>query len=291
MISYRNSFTLHNRLYLWQVLSQIVQNEKSIKRHLLKWLMRLLGKLKGLDFLMSTRLERLVVLVSSGSTATIRNTSSKQLSLIIKQYPQELYPLLHLLYPFIYSSSYDTRLSLSFCLHAISCIIQFNPLNLQYTEYATENPAKDSAVDKDQKMVDLLLDFNQFDLINVLEKGSQLLSSAGKEFDSEIVESDPHKRLLLQKSLLKERLGLASSFVELDLVAEDVPVPIKSEVVEDPFAGLSARERNQLKRKLKQAEKNRSHSQSSTVKKAKYEGGTAIYAFDLIENTLLIKSK
>ena len=142
------------------------------------------------------------------------------------------------------------------------------------------------------------LRFDQFELASVLLHGKLLLGSAGKEYDIDFSDMTPHERLELQRRNLKERLGLASQFMDgigliliritirflltifflqVDLVDDTdldtkhvksntakttkspSPSPSSSSisiaqtpaVAELNMAGLSARERNMLKRKLK----------------------------------------
>lgn len=149
------------------------------------------------------------------------------------------------------------------------------------------------------------LQFDQFDLASVLLHGKLLLGSAGKEYDIDFSDMTPQERLELQRRNLKERLGLASQFMDgkrsqrdlvtiisakavyifysvVDLVDDTdletkqlksatnkpskspSPSPSSSSsaiaaptpaVAEINMAGLSARERNMLKRKLKQESK------------------------------------
>ncbi|KAG2237713.1 hypothetical protein INT48_009651, partial [Thamnidium elegans] len=118
------------------------------------------------------------------------------------------------------------------------------------------------------------LQFDQFDLASVLQHGKLLLGSAGKEYDIDFSDMTPQERLELQRRNLRERLGLGHQFMDVDLVDEldletkqikiqqtkssksPSPSPSTSTaptpaVAEINMAGLSARERNMLKRKLK----------------------------------------
>jgi TATA-binding protein-associated factor len=63
-------------------------------------------------------------------------------------------------------------------------------------------------------MLDGLLSFSTLDIDVVLERGQPLLSSAGKEFDADLSDLDPKERLVIQKKRLKERLGLATQFMD-----------------------------------------------------------------------------
>jgi TATA-binding protein-associated factor len=62
------------------------------------------------------------------------------------------------------------------------------------------------------------LQFDQFDLSSVLLHGKLLLGSAGKEYDVDFSDMTPQERLELQRRNLKERLGLASQFMDGTIV-------------------------------------------------------------------------
>lgn len=163
---------------------------------------------------------------------------------------------------------------------------------------ATDSTA-DEKMDIDQEQDVHKLRFNQFDLASVLQHGKLLLGSAGKEYDIDFSDMTPQERLELQRRNLKERLGLASQFMDgmcnllgkgpkpyhanhllfyiVDLVDDadldsnksnhatkamtksPSPSPSSSTTAAAPtpavaeinMAGLSARERNMLKRKMK----------------------------------------
>ncbi|OMJ07228.1 TATA-binding protein-associated factor [Smittium culicis] len=118
--------------------------------------------------------------------------------------------------------------------------------------------------------------FNDFDVDIVLNSSKTLLASGGEEFDLDLLDSasDPQARIDRQKSLMQEKLGITSQFVEGDFIEEsdfisnnidlkpkqikkpkiynDTPTPPPLQVDMDK---LSARERNALKRKLKRDQK------------------------------------
>lgn len=72
----------------------------------------------------------------------------------------------------------------------------------------------DGNMDVDQEQDVHKLRFNQFDLASVLQHGKLLLGSAGKEYDIDFSDMTPQERLELQRRNLKERLGLASQFMD-----------------------------------------------------------------------------
>lgn len=219
---------------------------------------------------MATRLDRLVLLLDTGSTTAVRRTAAQQLGEIQKQHPGELYNLLSRVVVHLRSKAWDTRLAAGQALEAIAANVPaWNP------------PNDDNEMNLDEEQDMHKLQFDQFDLASVLQHGKLLLGSAGKEYDIDFSDMTPQERLELQRRNLKERLGLASQFMDVDLVDDTdldtkqlkavankpskspSPSPSSSSAAATPtpavaeinMAGLSARERNMLKRKLKQESK------------------------------------
>ena len=58
-----------------------------------------------------SRLDRLVVLLETGSTSFIRNTAADQLSDLAKSHPEDILNLLARVYPFLKSSKWETRIA------------------------------------------------------------------------------------------------------------------------------------------------------------------------------------
>ncbi|KAI7862134.1 hypothetical protein BDF14DRAFT_1746376 [Spinellus fusiger] len=215
-----------------------------------------------------SRLDRLVLLLDTGSTAAVRRTAAQQLGEIQKQHPGELYNLLSRVVVHLRSKAWDTRWAAGLALEAIAANVPvWDPIDSQdINEASLEDTHK--------------LNFHQFDLASVLAHGKLLLGSAGKEYDIDLSDMTPQERLELQRRNLRERLGLGSQFMDDDLdletrikpkhnpriqVGSPTPSPSSSSssmatpsapvtpaVAEVNMAGLSARERNMLKRKMKQ---------------------------------------
>ncbi|KAI7103757.1 hypothetical protein KC352_g30255, partial [Hortaea werneckii] len=57
----------------------------------------------------TSRLDRLVTLLETGSTQLIRNTAAQQLADVQKNHPDELFNLLTRVVPYLRSPSWDTR--------------------------------------------------------------------------------------------------------------------------------------------------------------------------------------
>ncbi|KAI8096669.1 uncharacterized protein BX664DRAFT_324574 [Halteromyces radiatus] len=223
---------------------------------------------------MATRLDRLVLLLDTGSTSAIRRTAAQQLGEIQKQHPGELYNLLSRVVVHLRSKAWDTRWAAGQALEAIATNVpSWEPLETLCDPSSSTTP---NDINK--------LRFDQFDLASVLQHGKPLLGSAGKEYDIDFSDMTPQERLEMQRRNLRERLGLGSQFMDVDLL-DDTDLDTKKKVKSSPsaspspststtssstttastpvtqtptpviqeinMAGLSARERNMLKRKMK----------------------------------------
>jgi TATA-binding protein-associated factor len=147
-----------------------------------------------------SRLDRLVLLLDTGSTNTVRTSAAKQLGVIQKQHPDELYPLLTRVLVHLDSKQWETRVAAG---QAIESICESVPL----WDPQTITPTTD------EKLTGLLT-FDTLDLNKVMARGSPLLSSEGNEFDVDLSELDPKQRLEMQKKRLRERLGLGTEFMD-----------------------------------------------------------------------------
>ncbi|CAA21270.2 TATA-binding protein-associated transcription initiation factor Mot1 [Schizosaccharomyces pombe] len=87
---------------------------------------------------MTTRLDRLVVLLDSGSTSVVRETAAKQIGDIQKVHPDELYNLLGRVVPYLKSKNWDTRVAAA---KAIGGIVENVPV---------WNPNRTSPVKKEE---------------------------------------------------------------------------------------------------------------------------------------------
>ncbi|KAG2224833.1 hypothetical protein INT45_008015, partial [Circinella minor] len=231
-------------------------------------------------------LDRLVLLLDTGSTASVRRTAAQQLGEIQKQHPGELYNLLSRVVVHLRSKAWDTRWAAGLALEEIAANVEsWNPIDEPSIKQEGES---NEGLKEDEDTLHKLA-FAQFDLASVLAHGKLLLGSAGKEYDIDFSDMTPQERLELQRRNLKERLGLTSQFMDVDLVddadlvtskksvgnkesssrkSSPTPSPSSSSiqqpqqppqqqppptpaVAEINMAGLSARERNMLKRKMK----------------------------------------
>ncbi|KAJ6119556.1 hypothetical protein N7523_003836 [Penicillium sp. IBT 18751x] len=238
---------------------------------------------------MTSRLDRLVTLLETGSTQLIRNTAAQQLGDVQKQHPDELFNLLGRILPYLRSKSWDTRTASA---RAIGLIVSnadvYDPNEddgLQITSAADEDEVEIKSEIKSEDhtpLADGSLRLDTLDIASILKYGKRLLGSAGKEYEYSLASMDPAARLQHQKKTLMGRLGLAGEYVEEELIditepalKPETPAPKKEvaatvisrenalqdlaarrpsspgDIAKDE-SGLSKRQLNQLKRKNKQ---------------------------------------
>ncbi|KAJ3027148.1 UNVERIFIED_CONTAM: btaf1 RNA polymerase II, B-TFIID transcription factor-associated, 170kDa [Siphonaria sp. JEL0065] len=216
---------------------------------------------------MSSRLDRLVLLLDTGSTGVVRSTAATQIGEVQRQHPGELYNLLARVVVHLRSKSWETRSAAAQALAAVAAHVA-----------AWEPGSVSSNEGQPQEADDDRLAFSGFDIAAVVANARPLLSSGGKEFDVDLASLSAKDRVLKQKQLVKQRLGIGieARFMDVDLV-NDNDLTVKLESAASPAArevpkqlleigkasssdnmeGLSARERNALKRKAKlEAKKN-----------------------------------
>ncbi|CAM6053407.1 unnamed protein product [Sphagnum tenellum] len=198
---------------------------------------------------MSSRLDRLFVLLASGSTASTRSLAAKQLSGLVKSLPGELPTILAHLHPLLRSGQWDTRLA---SVEAIEAILKELP---KWNPLATKNEAdvKEEAESK-QEASKIRLKFSTFDVDRLLCESESLTASQGQEFAA-MEEEQPsdvgEQREALNKTLgldVAARLGVETDdiFSNDDLAAGRAP----SSAAVNGHGLVSARERNRMKRAL-----------------------------------------
>ena len=148
---------------------------------------------------MASRLDRLVVLLETGSTTLVRTTAAQQLADIQRQHPHELYNLLARVAPYLRNREWECRVAAGKAIGGIAeNVAQWDPnaedsMQDVKTETALEDIKEESDVklegsdasmslDRNTENNDEELCFTKFDPINVLRNGQKLLGSAGKVF-------------------------------------------------------------------------------------------------------------
>lgn len=193
------------------------------------------------------RLDRLFILLESGSSAVTRRAAAKQIGEIQKLYPQELHTLLNRLIGYLYSTSWETRIAAAQAVEAIlSNVPEWKPelyassssslaikKEIKKEESTTadeENSCQSNASSSATTITsnsansdyykERYLSFAEFNLEQVLKKGARLIGSEGIEFDfNDDAKSDSQgaggdnaaERLSRQRALLNEKLGLTQA--------------------------------------------------------------------------------
>ncbi|KAI0220992.1 TATA-binding protein-associated factor mot1 [Massospora cicadina] len=197
---------------------------------------------------MTTRLDRLVLLLDTGSATGVRSTAAAQLGDIMRQHPGELRNLLGRVSVHLRSLSWETRIAAGQAIGAIAKNAdQWDP-----AVKVEDMPLPET----DSKAV---LTFNELDIEAVLQRGKKLLGSAGKEYDLDLSHLTPAERLNALKKNLKQRLGFDDLLDAMDaiIVKPEFQPNQVSQVEQIDMSALSARERNRLKRKSKKDAKDR----------------------------------
>lgn len=233
-------------------------------------------------------MDRLFILLDTGSSAVTRKAAAQQLGEVQRLHPHELPLLLKKIFVYLKSPSWDTRIAASQAINAvISHVPQWDPFPISVkNENASLLNTKHSQ-----------LKFGAFNISTVLANRHFLTASEGKEFDDdEFLTLDPKERLALQRKALNDRLGLElAAKLGIDtgdiISAEDLTGHQHSQNITDtPSATppddeaeqlkqLSSREANRAKRKARQSGKQKSldgspsdaGSNSKKMKKEKEE--------------------
>ncbi|XP_017290585.1 TATA-binding protein-associated factor 172 isoform X3 [Kryptolebias marmoratus] len=151
-----------------------------------------------------SRLDRLFILLDTGTTPVTRKAAAQQLGEVVKLHPHELNNLLSKVLTYLRSPSWDTRIAAGQAVEAIvKNIPEWNPAPGPKDESRADLSPEDSSCDR--------LNFYHFDISRLLKHGASLLGSAGAEFElqeEKTGEMDPKERLARQRKLLQKKLGL-----------------------------------------------------------------------------------
>ncbi|KAM9065654.1 TATA-binding protein-associated factor 172 isoform X1 [Sarcophilus harrisii] len=235
-----------------------------------------------------SRLDRLFILLDTGTTPVTRKAAAQQLGEVVKLHPHELNNLLSKVLIYLRSTNWDTRIAAGQAVEAIvKNVPEWNPVPRLKQESTSESSMEDSsATDR--------LSFDRFDICRLLQHGASLLGSAGAEFevqDDKSGEVDPKERIARQRKLLQKKLGLdmgaaigmnteelfndedldytpaSASLVNKQpvgktsgcLIARNITALQAAELIDSEFrAGMSNRQKNKAKRMAKLFAKQRS---------------------------------
>lgn len=206
-----------------------------------------------------SRLDRLVVLLETGSTPFIRNTAADQLSDISKGHPEEVISLLGRVYPFLKAERWETRIAAA---RAFGGIVTNAPLwdpNSDETirkeqqlraiqDLATikveDAPSVKLEQDEELRKLDngllALVTFDSWNLFELLTSGRKLLASGGSQINApaqdEEIPSEFMKKLKKFRPAVKREPSLVSMTVkkEEEFNMPEVALASKSTANPDP---------------------------------------------------------
>ncbi|CAN8254589.1 unnamed protein product [Cochlearia groenlandica] len=179
----------------------------------------------------SSRLNRLLTLLDTGSTQATRLTAAKQIGDIAKSHPQDLSSLLRKVLHYLRSKKWDTRVAAAHAIGAIVLNVKhtslrelLNSLETKFGEAGMSDNV-DEVVASDSLQSKLLANapFRSFEMNKVLEFGA-LLASGGQEYDILNDNSkNPRDRVARQKKNLRRRLGLdmCEQFMDVNEMIKD----------------------------------------------------------------------
>lgn len=158
---------------------------------------------------MTSRLDRLFLLLETGSTPLTRKAAALQLGEVQKLHPHELNNLLVKVRQYLHSNSWETRIAASQAVEAIvSNVPYWSPSGINEQE-KTNTHATTTTTSIPGRMT-----FDNYDVNVVIRCGHNLMASEGKEYD-QIEELnacsnsyDDRERIFRQRQLLNRKLGL-----------------------------------------------------------------------------------
>lgn len=187
---------------------------------------------------MGSRLDRLVVLLDTGSTPFIKNTAADQLADISKSHADDSINLLSRVYPFLKNKKWETRVAAARAFGGIvnnTSVWDPNKIELEeellpelfkIKEEQNENTLSDLLQTQDS----LFIDFAGWNIQETFQHGKKLLASGGNEFNDYTKmngkDVDLYKK---QRTSLNSRLGFGPKLEETDIM--DIE-PVKNEVQE-----------------------------------------------------------
>ncbi|GBL97094.1 TATA-binding protein-associated factor 172, partial [Araneus ventricosus] len=189
-------------------------------------------------------LDRLFLLLDSGSSPLTRKAAAIQLGEVQKLHPHELHNLLAKVRRYLYSSNWDTRIAAGQAVEAIvKNVPEWNVQNIKQEKASTA--LSDLSLTGRMK-------FSEFDVNKVIQNGSNLLACESTKIDIDDQSAlDPKEHLAKQREMLNKHLGLNFSFMgidsnyiskedlELNHCPSDDKVKVKQEPKVDGTEGLS----------------------------------------------------
>lgn len=151
-----------------------------------------------------SRLDRLVVLLETGSTPFIRNTAADQLSDLAKGHPEETINLLGRVYPYLKSTKWETRITAARafggivnhsemwdpnCEDTIKKEQELEQMEEPVVKVEEDNESTRIKFEQDEELKKIddnlsnLVDFSAWDIYEILKSNVKLLSCGTNEFE------------------------------------------------------------------------------------------------------------
>lgn len=238
-----------------------------------------------------SRLDRLVVLLETGSTPFIRNTAADQLSDLAKGHPEDIISLLGRVYPFLKAEKWETRIAAAKAFGGIVAHApQWDPnsdeaiekekqlQNIESANAGDNEPAVKLEQDEELRKLDenllTLVTFDSWSLHELLKSGKKLLASGGAEFDAATKDTGLLDRIKKHKPLIKQEQSPS-------------PLPVKEEIKQEetaspPVEGKSAASSARLK--AMQRRRAKVNAKSSAAKVAPVDLSQLSISRKLVEN-------
>ncbi|GAB1865965.1 TATA-binding protein-associated factor 172 [Camponotus japonicus] len=206
---------------------------------------------------MTSRLDRLFILLETGTNAVTKRAAAQQLGEAQRLHPHDLHHLLARVSTLLKSPQWDTRVSAA---HAVQAILA------QVPPWDPESIKKETSPEKleGKRKTSTRLNLKSFDMGRVLAGSSHLTGSEGSEYDLTISEGE-QLSLPNQQEKLAAKLGFHPRLMGVDtadlFTVEDLtPIVQMTQVNTIPVdetlkqsGGLSRREMNRAKRKARQS--------------------------------------
>ncbi|XP_060811361.1 TATA-binding protein-associated factor 172 isoform X2 [Bombus pascuorum] len=206
---------------------------------------------------MTSRLDRLFILLETGTNAVTKRAAAQQLGEAQRLHPHDLHHLLARVSILLKSSQWDTRVCAAQAVQAILA---------QVPTWDPQPIKKETCTDEEAKRPNSKLNLEDFNMEKILSRSSYLTGSEGNEYD--LTATDGEQMLLPnQKEKIAAKLGLhpqlmgvdtSELFTNEDLTPEVLPPASNiqtnvsvSETLKQP-TGLSRREMNRARRKARQ---------------------------------------
>ncbi|EGI64590.1 TATA-binding protein-associated factor 172, partial [Acromyrmex echinatior] len=202
------------------------------------------------------RLDRLFILLETGTNAVTKRAAAQQLGEAQRLHPHDLHHLLARVSTLLKSSQWDTRISAAHAVQAILAQVPpWNPQPIKKEASTDESEVK-------RKPSTTRLNLESFDMSRVLARSSHLTGSEGSEYDLTVSEGEQlslpnqQEKLAAKLGFHPRLMGVDDLFTVEDLTLVQAPcITQTATTLVDDSEGLlmSRREMNRAKRKARQS--------------------------------------